>query len=277
VKNGIVRIPQPEATKIAPTKGTILKSHLSFPSRVVRAIASLALSLIAAAVAAGCSSTTDPGADACARAVAHVESCPGAPAVTATGCDRDAAEALLATSCADLASARDTKADFASTLRALACDAGVIRFCEVPACDAPRFPELSTVCADYIAIPGCGGCQFYACREAAGQCGASGYYLGYAEKYCERFLATLRPRMSPAGQQFLDRGRDCLMRFVDEQLAPDDACDDVKQRAFASHVACYHDNGFCELPLRDRALLISAVDPADLDLSAAFKTALSCF
>jgi hypothetical protein len=82
--------------------------------------------------------------------------------------------------------------------------------------------------------------------------------------------------MSPAGQRFLDAGRDCLMRFVDSQIDVADECSDVKQRAFASHVACYHDNGFCQLPLSDRWLLINTVDPADVELASAINTLASC-
>src|SRR5205807_10225674 len=129
-----------------------------------------------------------------------------------------------------------------STLEGIACAAGVVRLCPEPACTAPAYPAPSTSCSDYIDLAGCGGCQFYACREAEHACGASGYYLGYAEKYCVRFLQSLRPRMSPDGQRFLDVARDCLMRYVDTALPSSDSCDDVKTRAFASHVACYHDN-----------------------------------
>ena len=37
-----------------------------------------------------------------------------------------------------------------------------------------------------------------------------------------------------------------------------------------------HDNGFCQLSVADRWLLINAVDPADIDVSAGLQTALSC-
>ena len=118
----------------------------------------------------------------------------------------------------------------------------------------------------------------YACREAqaANACGEDGYYLGYALKYCERFLSSLRPRMSPAGQRFLDGARNCLMDFVESDLPYDLACSDVKSRALASHVACYHDYGFCNLSLHDQYLLINTVDPAQLDLAAGLRTATSC-
>lgn len=228
---------------------------------------------------AGCAPAPVRPADSCGRAAARLDACgvAGAAAIPAD-CDVEAARAVAGLDCAALTSVRrEIRPDsLGDGLRAIACAAGLIRFCDVPACAAPPYPGPSTVCASYIADPSCGGCQYYACREASGHCGPSGYYVGYAEKYCTRFLQALRPRMSPAGQRFLDAGRDCLMRYVEDELPPDDACDDVKRRAFDSHVACYHDNGFCDLPLSDRLLLINAVDPADVDLSAALRTALSC-
>jgi hypothetical protein len=216
--------------------------------------------------------------DVCARATAHVNDCTAAGLSLPPSCDHASAAALLTLDCAHLAGAVATRRieSVGSALDDIACAAGIVRFCPAPACTAPAYPGPSSSCSDYIAIAGCGGCQFYACREAEHPCGASGYYVGYAEKYCTRFLQALRPRMSPAGQQFLDVARDCLMRYVDSELPSADACDEVKARAFASHVACYHDNGFCQLPLEDRWLLINTVDPADFNLSAALNTALSC-
>ncbi|MDB4968499.1 MAG: hypothetical protein JWN44_4188 [Myxococcales bacterium] len=234
-----------------------------------------AICLVSAILLSGCG--TDDR-DVCALAVAHVKDCGGTAVAPSTSCDRDAAGQLLAIDCAQLASATGTRqiSSLTSTLGGIACAAGIVRFCTAPACTAPLYPSPSTTCRDYIDLAGCGGCQFYACREAEHACGASGYYLGYAEKYCVRFLQALRPRMSPAGQRFLDVARDCLMRYVDAQLPAGDVCDDVKARAFQSHVACYHDNGFCQLSSEDRWLLINTVDPADFNVSAALQTALSC-
>jgi hypothetical protein len=235
----------------------------------------LVVALFSPIALAGCGAA--PAADVCAQAAAHVRAC-GTAVAPSESCDRDAARQLLALDCSALAApagARSTDS-IASSLDSVACASGIVRLCAMPACTAPTYPSVSTTCSDYIGIAGCGGCQFYNCREAEHACGPSGYYQGYAEKYCVRFLQSLRPRMSPAGQRFLDVARDCLMRYVDTELPPDDACDDVKTRAFQSHVACYHDNGFCELSLSDRWLLINTVDPADFDVSAALKTAFSC-
>src|SRR5438309_1967935 len=178
-----------------------LKSRSAFASRVAAPNAAFAIALVvlAAAALAGCGSDA---ADDCARAAA-----PATP---------PNARAL-------------------HTLDAIACAAGIVRACPMPACTAPPYPASSGTCRDYIDLAGCGGCQFYACREAEHSCGASGYYVAYAEKYCVRFLQVLRPRMSPAGQRFLDVARDCLMRYVDTELPAGDVCDDVKERAFQSH------------------------------------------
>lgn len=231
--------------------------------------------LAIALLLSGCGTNS---ADECASAAAHVRDCTGVAVAPSETCDRAAAAQLVTLDCAALSRAAQAPAHARAlhTLDAIACAAGIVRLCPMPACTAPPYPTVSTTCSDYIGIAGCGGCQFYACREAEQACGPSGYYVAYAEKYCVRFLQSLRPRMSPAGQRFLDVARDCLMRYVDDELAPDDACDDVRARAFHSHVACYHDNGFCELPLTDQWLLINTVDPADFDLSAALQTAVSC-
>jgi hypothetical protein len=230
----------------------------------------------------GCGSDA---ADACDAAIAHVNACAGTTLAAPAACDSDVATALLALDCAQLAPAARAAGETRTAaswgpfdlVSAIACAAGIVRACPVPACTAT--PPAATECAGYIDVAGCGGCQFYACREESKRdgCGPRGYYLGYAEKYCVRFLQTLRPRMSPAGQRFLDVARDCLMRFVDEELAPQLVCDQVLAQALASHVACYRDNGFCALPLADKWMLLNTVDPADVDLSTALKTGLSCF
>jgi hypothetical protein len=222
--------------------------------------------------------------DACTAAIAHVNACAGTSLAAPVRCDADSAGALLALDCAALAPAAHAATDARPTslrsraddlLSAIACQAGIIRACPATHCDAQ--PPAEASCGGYIDVAGCGGCQFYACRDAEHGCGAHGYYLGYAQKYCERFLLALRPRMSPAGQRFLDAGRDCLMRYVDQSLPVDDACENVKTDALASHVACYRDNGFCALSLADKWLLLNTVEPADLDLVEALRTGLSCF
>src|SRR5262245_39050083 len=147
-----------------------------------------------------------PPPDECAQAAAHVRACGAGAVAPSESCDRDAARQLLGLDCAALTAATATDATpsdrVARSLDSIGCAAGIVRLCAVPACTAPAYPGPSATCRDYIGIAGCGGCQFYNCREAQHACGPSGYYVAYAEKYCVRFLQTLRPRMSPAGQRF---------------------------------------------------------------------------
>jgi hypothetical protein len=132
-------------------------------------------------------------------------------------------------------------------------------------------------CDKYIGEPGVAACTYYACRDEIAQCGPTGYYLGFGEKYCERFLVDLSPKMSPAGQQFLVAARDCLMQYLEKSVPTTTSCSDVKSEALQSHVRCYTDYGFCSLPLSDRALLFASIDSSDLDFKTALETELTCF
>lgn len=240
----------------------------------------LLLSLAAAGCGAAPQDPEDP-ATACARAVAHINECAGSTIATAPAtCDPDAASALLATDCAQLTQAsQDEKADGpADVFRAIACASGFLRHCSAAPCPGARYPASGTVCIDYQKAAGCGGCQFYSCRDAqaATSCGARGYYLGFGGRYCEKFLQVTRPRIGPAGQRFLDTVRDCLINFVDTQIPAATTCSDVKQRAFNSHVACYRDSGFCSLPVSDQLLILNTVDLVDIDFVTILKTGLAC-
>jgi len=244
-----------------------------------------ALLFVVCQLVAGCASANGDGdaasssAELCARATSHIRACMGGEQVTvATDCNAEVATQLLATDCATLqAGMASEKADGPfDVFGALACAVGFSRYCDQVTCTAPKYPGPSSACGDYIDIAGCGGCQFYACREAEDACGSDGYYLGFGEKYCERFLLIVKPRLSLAGEAFLDRGRDCLMRTIDAEIGEHLTCSQVRRQALDSHVACYRDNGFCELPLGDRLRLFLSVDAGDLDLKSAFDTQLAC-
>ena len=171
--------------------------------------------------------------------------------------DPAGARAIAALDCEAIEeAAASTKADgLGAFFASLACAAGILRECPTPSCEPP---PPATSCADDIALAGCAGCDYCtACREQATSCEApAAINLGFAKKYCERFLLVLSPRMSPAGQVFLASARDCLMEYVEANLTDVSDCSVIRDRALASHVACYADNGFCELPFGDRCCLL---------------------
>ena len=92
-------------------------------------------------------------------------------------------------------------------------------------------------------------CSFYPdCLEAAYNCGPTGYPLGYGNKYCNKFLDNY-VIYDKDGQAWIDGTLLCLK----EALVPlvedttGQTCKTVNDFAFASHVGCYVNNGFCDL------------------------------
>lgn len=137
---------------------------------------------------------------------------------------------------------------------------------------------FSEDCSRYLSAPGIDACEYYRCREGnmPDGCGPQGYYRGYGLKYCERFSRLLRPQLSPAGRDWLDRTRLCLMQHIERNIAFDAPCNDVKRSAFDSHPACYVRGGICMLPSDDWAKVVGVIDPADNDLKQVVITGVSC-
>lgn len=46
------------------------------------------------------------------------------------------------------------------------------------------------------------------------------------------------------------------------------SCNDLKVKAFKSHVACYVDHGFCELSLKDKQQVMTTIWPGLLSFLA---------
>lgn len=229
-----------------------------------------ALALVVTTLAVGCSAEPASPNELCAQARAHLGACFGAePADTV--CDRDAAAAVLGQSCAQLS--EPGKQDFVSSSL---CRLGVLSRCPVPAC-AVAAPASS--CAAYIGREDCSQCDYYLCRDAAApsSCGATGYYRGFGYEYCQRYLTVTTPKLSPAGQRFAHDVRRCLMQAMEDTIATDTACSDVKTAAYASHPDCYIEAGFCALPLRDWVAIAATIRPADSSFKEMIGTAIRCW
>jgi hypothetical protein len=134
---------------------------------------------------------------------------------------------------------------------------------EPTACDAvaPIYPTASSCSAP---VPRT--CAFYAdCLEAAMPCGASGYALGYGEKYCSRY--DVDQGLSPAGLAWRDSVLHCLQEALVPMLskATTMTCDAITTYAFDSHPRCYTQGpSICFLPPSDAANVIGTIDGKDL-------------
>jgi len=105
-------------------------------------------------------------------------------------------------------------------------------------------------------------CEYYLCEETRRSCGQNGYLVSFGHRYCQKFLDTNEKKFTDEGQQWLSEVRTCLqerLREIPEKLS----CRDLKRRAFAQHVPCYIETGYCHLPRKDRRriqlLLMNAI------------------
>ena len=120
---------------------------------------------------------------------------------------------------------------------------------------------------------GSSGATHRACdpyRQFDRQCrcaGADHYFLGYGEKYCERFMQATG--WSPVGARWRDRTLACLTRELrlHFSMAPQGCdCATIKAFAFHSHPRCYRQKPLsaCKLPLSDLYMIFRTLDMADL-------------
>lgn len=117
-------------------------------------------------------------------------------------------------------------------------------------------------------------CSFYsACLERSTPCGDSGYALGFGEKYCTAFRSA---KLTPTGQKWVERTMLCLQQaLVPEVVAagslsspPASAarCEEVFDKAFASHPACYtaKESSVCFLPPSDVVAVLDTIGIREL-------------
>lgn len=232
-----------------------------------------------------------PADDPCQAAVDHLAACDeDVPAVVGDACDAALARTILDLDCAALADANDPKSDgFRASIAQFSCNAGLYRYCEVPACDADAdearlsptsdaapAPDGASDCAvGALAYEGCGACEYYACREREANCGPEGYLLKFGYRYCNRYRLAAEQHASPAGKAWLRNIRRCLIEVIDRDVRGGD-CESMWQRGFDSHPECYTSTGICDLPISDWLLTVNTIDPGDLDFKLMLLTGNQC-
>ena len=134
---------------------------------------------------------------------------------------------------------------------------------------SPTFAAAATKCR---ALSGGAEC-FYRCAERIVAnyqgCGATGYAVAHGQYYARRFAQWTTPRLSSVGQQWSKATELCLQQALVPVTQPSTSCESFTRVALASHVACYTQNGFCELPLRDLLTIRRTIDRRDRDSAAA--------
>jgi len=101
-------------------------------------------------------------------------------------------------------------------------------------------------------------CNYYLCREEIQTCGKLGYIVGYGYKYCLKFNNKLE-HFSQQGQEWLIRTRICLQEEL-EAISYETSCSELKKMSMNTHVTCYINSGFCNLPSKDIIKILKIIN-----------------
>jgi hypothetical protein len=101
---------------------------------------------------------------------------------------------------------------------------------------------------------------------------APSYYLGYGDKYLQRFTNELRPKLSMMGKGWATLTRWELQSALEGKVKADPEGFASLERdssafqafAFDTHPEAYLNGGISELPMSDRLQIITTPDPGDL-------------
>lgn len=93
------------------------------------------------------------------------------------------------------------------------------------------------------------------------------YYVEYGKKYFQRFTNDTKPKLSSAGQEWVDDTSVALQVKLSNILIenPGIELDEslLKEKAFESHVDAYIESGLLELPMSDKIQILFTVDFKD--------------
>lgn len=107
-------------------------------------------------------------------------------------------------------------------------------------------------------------CEYYSCIAEAKHCNRFSYPTNFGKRICLRYQTNLN-QFSESGKMWVETVRKCLiheMSTFEENLS----CHGLRSRAFKSHVPCYIQNGYCDLSMKDKDLVMKAILPGLLNL-----------
>ncbi|KAF8373298.1 hypothetical protein PRIPAC_79727 [Pristionchus pacificus] len=107
-------------------------------------------------------------------------------------------------------------------------------------------------------------CDAYSLLESTTTCGPTGYALNFGLPICKSFVDN-RSLFNTKGKAFLDCARPCLANYVSANItgAITD-CTAIKDAAFASHVPCYQQCGFCQVAFSNLGAFSKTFKASDL-------------
>ncbi|EPS35929.1 hypothetical protein H072_10615 [Dactylellina haptotyla CBS 200.50] len=123
-------------------------------------------------------------------------------------------------------------------------------------------PLVSAQCVPWstpgTCTPSSSSCTFYNCLENKSNCGPTGYALGFALPFCDA-ITTASTSLSTNGQAWYSATKYCLQNALTTEASCQTSCQDIYTNAFASHIPCYIDSGFCTLNGHDLKIFFQIV------------------
>jgi hypothetical protein len=101
--------------------------------------------------------------------------------------------------------------------------------------------------------PSTESCDYYLCKAQLLHCTESDYPVKFGYRLCQRYLMD-QNQSSEALRAWLPAVRECLQEKFETLKV--DSCQNIEQAAFATHVQCYVQTGFCHLSDSDKAWLV---------------------
>ena len=123
-------------------------------------------------------------------------------------------------------------------------------------CSLSQAPP-NTQLAEWCFSPDGTDCFWYIyCLEKKYPCEArgSGYALTHAENFCNlHFIRS--SNFTAEGRNWINAIRKCFQVALVPMMRPweSPSCDEIRQKAFASHTPCYQEPSICDLDCRDWA------------------------
>lgn len=112
---------------------------------------------------------------------------------------------------------------------------------------------ISAVCSQAV-----GSCDFYQCLESISPCGDHGYAIHFGYKFCTKSENQLMQNMpDDQGRRWVLDTMKCLQQALSDQLDESEiSCQKIKKTGYATHLGCYIQSGYCDLPKQDRSEII---------------------
>ena len=112
-------------------------------------------------------------------------------------------------------------------------------------------------------------CDYYLCKEEQFRCGKNGYPLKFGYPNCKKYVHAHKDFKQRA-QLFLSTVRICLQEELESAKAKN--CKALNRVSYDSHVQCYVESGFCELPFGQK-MKIASIVRKDIFLVTSIRTA----